>query len=150
MVEITIEIPPRLKVLLNPQSYQRALDRALLASGKEVLKIAAKEPGPSVQPVEWKSEKQRRFYFAMRREWGLPPKYTRSSRLRTSWVARRNDATSLIVAPTARYAMFVQGNWQQPFHRNTGWITDRQIKTEFIDSGKLTQILNDSVRQEMG
>ena len=108
MVEISITIPPNLRALLNPQTYQRALERGLFESGKEVLKIAATEPGPSAQPVEWKSEKQRRFYFAMRREQGLPPKYTRSGRLRASWVLRRNDATSWLVTSSAPYAKFVQ------------------------------------------
>jgi hypothetical protein len=51
---------------------------------------------PQHKPVIWPSEKARRYYFAMRREAGLPMKYTRGSdpmsqRLQQSWTVARGS-----------------------------------------------------------
>lgn len=84
----------------------------------------------AIGPGDWQSEKQRRYYHAMRREQGLPAKYTRNSdpmsqRLGPSWTTRV-EARGLrgIVGNRADYARWVQDeDRQQRMHTLTGWRT---------------------------
>lgn len=94
---------------------------------KQVDKTFGKAPGPVVYPIEWKSQRQRRAFFATKGFGrGIPTK--RGDALTSSWVVlvgyqlRLNLIT--IYNPKS-YAKFVYpGDAQQPFHRNTGWGRD--------------------------
>lgn len=95
-----------------------------------------KAPGPAVHPIQWKSVRQRRYYFAMRRKAGLPAKYARGSdpqsqHLSQSWkVESLGGYRGVSLVNEASYAVFVQGEYQQPFHDNTGWKTDAEVIAE--------------------
>jgi len=101
---------------------------------------------PQHTPVIWPSEKARRYYFAMRREKGLPMKYTRGSdpmsqRLQASWtVARgRGEAT---LGNRATYAPYVASSqYQTEQHAATGFTTDEQAAQKVIESGTLDRII---------
>lgn len=104
-------------------------------------------PGPSHSPVIWASEKQRRWYFAMRRKAGLPLEYTRrsdrmSQRLHAQWSIRRSE-TEAVLGNRATYAPYVQSSqYQTAQHAATGWVTDKQAADEAISSGQVKRIVD--------
>jgi hypothetical protein len=111
---------------LNPEVVP-AVTRAIAETLRGYL---AKYPGPVKRPVQWASERQRRWYLGARRAAGLGP-YVRQSdtwseRLGPSW-ATENRGQDAIVGTRVSYAPWVQNaEKQQPMHANTGWITDEQ------------------------
>ena len=101
----------------------KALTRGI---AEEIRERIAVYPGPVQYPVQWVSERQRRWYFA-NREGDLP--YTRQSdswseRLGPSWTTE-NRGRDAVVGTKVKYAKYVQ-SWedQQPMHADTGWVTD--------------------------
>jgi len=86
-------------------------------------------PGPVKYPIRWKSERQRRAYFATDGfGHGIP--YVRTNALKEGWTTRirdRKDGAVFEVANNAEYAQFVQGGYRQPFHLDTGWETVEEI-----------------------
>lgn len=145
-VEGLDELLKRLGVNLKP-----VLSVVTFAVGEQVRGKVATYPKGSHQPVKWSSLKQRRFYHAMRREQGLPLKYTRNSdpmsqRLGASWATAHHGETDAVVMPKATYAQWVQGSttqWQQ--HAASGWVTDRQAIDQVRDSGVIPDIVRDAV-----
>lgn len=91
-------------------------------------------PGPVKYPIQWKSEKQRKAFFATD-GFGSGIPYRRTGHLGRSWdiaVSRTSSGDSRIeIDNRATYAKFVIGTLSsnpqryqlpiQPFHRNTGW-----------------------------
>ena len=116
-----------------------ALQPAFLAIGNEVKAAIAVYPGPVRYPIQWASEKQRRYFFA-HRQGALP--YVRSSdaesqRLGPSWAVELQPF-GVIVGTRVTYAPFVQdAERQQPFHRNTGWKTDQKAAQEVAEGGMI-------------
>jgi len=104
-------------------------------------------PGPAHKPVIWPSEKARRYYFAMRREAGLPMKYTRGSdpmsqRIQQSWTIARRP-TEATLGNRATYAPYVASEqYQTDQHAATGFTTDRQAAEQVIQSGVMKRIID--------
>jgi len=97
--------------------------------------------------VKWPSEKSRRYYFAMRREAGLPMKYTRGSdpmsqRMQQSWTIARRP-TSATLGNRATYAPYVASDqYQTEQHAATGFTTDKQAAEQVIESGTMKRIID--------
>ena len=97
--------------------------------------------------VKWPSEKARRYYFAMRREAGLPMKYTRGSdpmsqRMQQSWTIARRP-TEATLGNRATYAPYVASEqYQTDQHAATGFTTDRQAAEQVIQSGTMKRIID--------
>lgn len=94
-----------------------------LEIAREVYKTPTNKPS---YPLRWKSRKQQIAVIIRLKEDGNLP-YRRTGRLETAWSAtyKRNIIT---IANTARdkrsgkfIAPFVIGEFQQPFHKDTGW-----------------------------
>lgn len=126
------------------------------AVGELIRDKLAQYPGPAVHPIAWTSDRQRRFYFAMRRERGLSPAYTRhydpmSQRLGPGWTVARYGSLGAKVASHATYAPFVQGaDSRQMFHRITGWVTDRQAVEAVVASGDVKRVVEAAIRKALG
>jgi hypothetical protein len=124
--------------------------------GEEVRKAIAREPGLSHRPVIWASERSRRWYFANRREQGLPAKYTRNSdpgsqRLGPSWAVAKRGSMDAIVGTRATYAPLVQSDEKQTAqHKATGWITDKLAIVNVLRSGVIGRIWRDTVDRMFG
>ena len=84
---------------------------------------------PVARPIQWTSDKQRKFVMAkLKRENNLP--YRRTGRLRNAWVVEVRGNAIVIENPSA-ISKFVYGSlaqnrsaalrFQQGFHANTGW-----------------------------
>lgn len=113
---------------LDGPRFEQAI-KALTRGVAEVLKgHLAKAPGPVARPIQWASNKQRAWYMHNRK--GMGP-YRRNSdpwsqRLGPSW-ATENRGIDAVVGTRVTYAQWVQSEqYQQPMHRNTGWVTDQQ------------------------
>lgn len=145
MITFSVNSDPALNQLLDPVTWQRAAQAASIATAKELEAEARPYPGPANSPVEWASEKQRRFYFAMRREQGLPYGYTRQSdgmseRIMESWAIEPYGETGALLKNSATYAPYVIGEDQQPQHALTGWRKLADVANEFFSSGKANAI----------
>ena len=128
-----------LRKLAGP-ALDRALQRTAVKVGQELQARLQRYPSTSHSPVKWASRKQQAYYYAMRREAGLPLKYTRTSdpmsqRLGASWqvVKWGNGA---IVGTRVTYSPWVQSaEKQQPQHAATGWTTAEQALDKVDKSG---------------
>lgn len=102
-----------------PKLLQRAFQGELRRVSQKYLKQLQTPPGAPRYPLRWKSERQRRYVMAkLRRENNLP--YQRTGRLTRGWkLTLERDRVRLENATP--YAIFVQGDWAQPFHLDTGW-----------------------------
>jgi hypothetical protein len=116
------------------------------AVGELVRSEIAVYPGSSHQPVIWASERQRRYYHAMRREAGLSPGYARNSdpmsqRLGASWTIQHHGSTDALVDNKASYGPWVQNEiYQSAQHKATGWITDEKAVKNVERSGDIETV----------
>jgi hypothetical protein len=116
------------------------------AVGELVRSEIAVYPGGSHKPVIWASERQRRYYFAMRREAGLSPGYTRNSdpmsqRLANSWTLSHLGSTDALLDSKASYGPWVQNEiYQTAQHAATGWITDEKAVKNVEKSGDVERV----------
>jgi len=88
------------------------------------------EPGPVVYPFTWKSDKQRRAFFATNGFGrGIPTKRTHI--LVNAWrlvvVYEPNRITSIMIENNDPKRRFVTGQDQQPGHAITGWYQDDSL-----------------------
>jgi len=129
--------------------------KAALVIGEEVRDRIARYPGPAHSPVIWASQKQRRWWFAHRREKGLPFEYTRNSDPESqrlggsvtkdaSWTVQPAK-DGAVVGTRVTYAPWVQAAHKTPFggpqtaqHKATGWVTDEQVARD-VESSDVCQ-----------
>ena len=108
----------------------------------------ARYPKRHKGPIRWKSEKQRRFYWAMvrrERQWraaivGIGEKpgtaifsqrgnigaYRRTNTLGRKWSYKVTTHQTFVIGSmtnNSNYGQYVMGDRQQPFHMDTGWQT---------------------------
>jgi len=108
-------------------------------------------PAGHHEPVIWPSEKARRYYFAMRREKGLPLQYTRGSdpmsqRSAKAWAVRKGVGEATL-GNRATYAPYVQSQqYQTEQHAATGFITDAQAAEKVINEGTLDRIITAQIQ----
>lgn len=127
-----------------------------LAIGEQLRGIIARYPGRSHSPVIWASERSRRWYFANRREQGLPMGYTRNSdrwsqRLGPAWAVAKRGSMDAIVGTKATYAGLVQSDEKQTAqHKATGWITDKLAIAQVLRSGVIGRLWQDTVAKMFG
>jgi hypothetical protein len=126
-------------------------DRATYYVAVALKGIIKEYPLGKNSPVIWPSEKARRYYFAMRREAGLPMKYTRGSdpmsqRLQQSWTVRRGNAEATL-GSRATYAPYVASSeYQTEQHAATGFTTDEQAADKVIADGTMKRIVEAHVK----
>lgn len=116
-----------------PRRMNKAYKRRVKRLRQRILDDLRQYPGPVKYPFRWKSERQRRAYFATDGfGWGIPT--VRTHALRDSWTTRIKDQrTGAIfeVENNAPYARFVVGDDQQPGHLQTGWQSAAQIVARY-------------------
>lgn len=116
-----------------PKLTSVAYNRALVGVRRQILDAFQKEPGAPSYPLRWKSDRQRKFVMAkLRREGNLP--YRRTGKLLDSYevtlIADENGGV-LQVTNKSPNAVFVVGDWAQPFHLDTGWVQMATVVSEF-------------------
>ena len=129
---------------------QRVHDRV----APEALAELRREPGPAKQPIEWESDKQRRYVMMVYREKGIT-EYSRSHKLSQGWIVKtltEGRVFRIEMENPAPQAKFVYGSlaqnraaalrFKQRFHTNTGW----QDATDA--ASKWTRIMIEEFRKE--
>lgn len=120
----------RQKLQYVPKSFVKKIDEDIAQMTAEVREEAGKYPGPVKLPIQWTSEKQRRWYFWSRGGFYSPAfpekfqRYKRTGKLAAGWrVTRQGNQyeSTLTVSNDTPYLPYVMGKWQQRFHANTGW-----------------------------
>lgn len=102
------------------------------------------QPGPAKKPIEWASDKQRKFVMAkLRRENNLP--YRRSGKLSRMWVVEVRGNT-IVIENQSAISKYVYGSlaqnrqqalrFQQPFHKNTGWQPATDTASFWLDAAQ--------------
>jgi hypothetical protein len=148
-IEGVDELLKQLDVPLGP-----VLRDITFAVGELVRSEVAVYPGASHQPVIWASERQRRYYHAMRNRAGLPPGYTRNSdpmsqRLANSWKISHLGETDALVDNKASYGPWVQNDiYQTAQHKATGWITDEKAVKNVERSGDVERVAEKIIAQQ--
>jgi hypothetical protein len=88
-----------------------------------VRKDLGTQPGKPKYPIRWKSERQRRAFFATDGfGGGIPTR--RSGALARGWQVEftgTGTVGTVEIYNDVPYTRFVQGNDAQPFHLDTGW-----------------------------
>jgi hypothetical protein len=106
-----------------PRRMKKAYARRIKSIRQRMLDDLRRYPGPVKYPFRWKSERQRRAFFATDGfGHGIP--YVRTNALKDGWTTRIRDTTDgaiFEVENTADYARYVVGDDQQPGHLATGW-----------------------------
>ena len=80
-----------------------------------------KYPGPSVQPVDWQTEKQRKAFFATDGFGGGIPTSRTGELFRHFDVEASRRALWTKIVNTAEFAQYIIGKLQQRFHKATGY-----------------------------
>jgi hypothetical protein len=112
----------------SPRLMQTAFKRNVSRLRSRILDDLTQDPGPVHYPIRWKSERQRRAFFATN-GFGKGIPYERTGALQAGYRITAIDDPSggiLQVTNTTPYANFVVGDDAQPFHLDTGW---RQVGT---------------------
>ncbi len=111
-----------------------------IARGKTAQRLIvelSQEPGKPRYPIRWKSARQRRKVMAMLRESGNLP-YVRTHKIAQGWwVVLENlaDGEGVFgVVNTAPGVEFVQGDYAQPFHLDTGWVQAAPVIVQYEDA----------------
>lgn len=104
------------------------------------------EPPAAKHPIEWASDKQRKFVMAkLRRENNLP--YRRTGKLAKMWVVELRGNV-IVIENLSAIGKYVYGSlaqdrsaalrFQQPFHKNTGWQAATDTTAFWLDAAHET------------
>lgn len=118
-----------------PKLVEGEVRRRLRPIRARVLAELRQEPGKPNYPLRWKSERQRKAYFATNGfGHGIP--YRRTGKLAKSWDVTfelTGSGGEINIVNDDPKARFVQGDDQQPFHIDTGWRAAAPIAVDAID-----------------
>ena len=117
----------------SPRRMNAAYKKRIKRIRQRILDDLREYPGPVKYPFRWKSERQRRAYFATDGfGWGIP--YVRTNALKDGWTTHirdQKDGAVFEVENRAPYAIYVMGDWQQPGHLATGWNSAAEIVARY-------------------
>lgn len=129
-----------------PRKMRRELGKiARGPTAQALIRALATEPGRPRYPLRWKSARQRRYVMAMLRRAGNIP-YRRTHRLAQGWRVVLDSIQEgygvFRVENNDRAVQFVQGDYAQPYHLDTGWpqaapmirAYDERFTSEVIDA----------------
>lgn len=152
---VTIKVDDDIaEVLVNdlktvPRKFKALYRTRINALAKTTLQKLQRTPPKVKYPIQWKSRKQQRYFFATRGFGkGIPTQ--RTGALQAGWkvidesdftqglFTIYNDATTrdYFTGAVIYFEEFVTGVNQQPFHRNTGWGQSQSILLEAMVSAE--------------
>lgn len=117
----------------SPRRMSKAYKKRVKRLRQQLLDELRQYPGKVKYPFRWKSERQRRAFFATDGfGFGIP--YVRTNALKDGWTTHiRDQQNSVIfdVVNNAEYSRFVVGDDAQPGHIATGWKSAAVIIAEY-------------------
>lgn len=142
MFKLSYDLSPALRKLAQlevnivhlPDALHNALQGEEGRLANEALRKITIVPGPPVYPLRWKSQKQRKAFFASNGFGkGIPTRRTyaelRGWRVRYD---RTEGGGILMLSNPVPYMPFVQGSDAQPFHLDTGWVQRGDVQDDFV------------------
>ena len=139
-VRLTVDPTVILEIRKQIQRMPKLMQAEFSAVSQEIQtgfldEIRGLEPGPVKYPIQWTSDKQRRYVMAKLRKAGNIP-YRRTGKFMGGWRVRQytTEAGGFIVLTNewdrAKYVWGdpLQPDAQQMFHINTGWPTNQQFE----------------------
>lgn len=114
----------------SPQLVQVVAAKVLDKYEDELKAALGAEPGPVVRPIRWTSRRQKWAYlFTNGFGNGIP--YVRKRRIVQGWrfeavMGGADEPAQLQLYNSAPQHVYVQGVFQQGFHRTTGWINAQE------------------------
>lgn len=106
-----------------PALMGRSFRRGMVGVAQRALERLKETPGTPHYPLRWKSERQRRAFFATNGFGGGIPS-VRSGALEQGWQYALEAADAggdFTLYNSVDYAVYVQGDFAQPYHLDTGW-----------------------------
>lgn len=129
-----------------PKLTFAAVNRIAEKYAPQILNALHQKPGPAAHPVMWKTETQKKAWYAtigfgrpeiriIRNAKGriIAFYYVRTDKMINGWdqpVVRRSTkegAAEVVVSNAIWYSTFVVGENQQPFHQITGWYNTADV-----------------------
>jgi len=150
---ITIEGLDRVAAALTALASPTVYRAAMRTIGEQVRACIARYPGPPSHPLRWASNKQKFYVTRILRKNSGP--YVRrfdpmSQNLGQSWAVDQEGGGEIVVGTRVTYAPYVQSaRKQQPFHGDTGWVTDERAVQEVAESGAVSEILRAALRRAL-
>ena len=118
-------------------AFKRAMQgrRGNALAQTALAKLRQEPPAPNY-PIRWKTERQRRAFFASDGFGrGIPASRSRPSKVAQGWAAEfipTDDGGILALTNPVPYMQFVQGINAQPFHLDTGWVQLEDVVSDFF------------------
>ena len=140
-----------LRRLTDPAELRKFSQNVGVEFGNKAKVILEDYPGPSHSPVIWASNKQRAWYFASRRNAGLPMEYDRitdptSKQVGMNWAVKKT-VDGAIVGNTVDYSAYVQGHQHQSAqHKATGWVTEKDAAEQTFEQN-MVQIIDKEMQK---
>ncbi len=155
MAEVHTEIVGLEDVLAALARLPGAFSLAGRAIGEEIRHWLSRYPPPPRYPLRWASAKQKFFVTRVLRK-NMGPYVRRfdpmSQDLMHSWVVDTSRLPEEVVVGTrVTYAPYVQSaEKQQPFHKDTGWITDKEAIQRARDTGAVNDAIQRALDRALG
>lgn len=139
----------KLRALENPTLVRNAL----LAAGTHLMGKMVQYPPSSSRPQGFKSDLQRRGFFAKLRKGEIEVPYRRgqspaSESLGRKWTVQAENDRRVVVGNNASYGPLVQGPNQTAYHKTTGWQTTDDVLA--AEAGPVAQLVQNQVDQILG
>lgn len=116
--------------------FQSLMDRRGPKAARAALKALKTEPGPPISPWIWQTDKQRRAFFATDGFGrGIPALRGRPPLVTESWevvFARTNTGGEVALINPVPWMPYVQGDWVQTAHLQTGWVNVQDVTEDFF------------------
>lgn len=125
LTEVVQDFSNTQRLARSYQTFEPRFARNVRADFNQYIRLGLlaqlrRTPAKVHYPIEWASEKQRRWYFANADQ--IP--YQRTGKLAAGWrtdITVSDAAIVFSILNKVKYERYVSGSRQQPFHRNTGW-----------------------------
>ena len=134
---ITVDVSEVL-AKLDPEKMRHEVEVAL-GGAADIIRAGVKQypSRQSTGPQQWKSEKQRRWFFAALREGKIQVPYRRTGKLGQSWTKRIDRGSTwpaAVIGTHMAYAPYVQdADRQTAMHARTPWPTAQGVAEEKSD-----------------
>ena len=134
--KVTIDDTQVRKALDALTSEQTRRDMAERVADENVLPALRQYPPPSGKPMQWASEKQRRYVMAAIRSGAIQVPYQRTGNYGNSF-QKQTIPDGMSVVSQLAYAPYVRGPGQAAYHRDT-WQTLDDLATSLEDAAAIT------------
>lgn len=107
--------------------------------GQRVMRALKQQPGTPHYPIRWKTQRQRRAFFATN-GFGRGIPTVRTGAESQGWdytIERLSEGGTFTVFNDVPYALYVQGDDAQPFHLDTGWVQAAPLLSEAQEEAEM-------------